>query len=157
MIEIERKFLPSDTFRMEPKWTNKASISQVYVTKTGDEIWRVRQTTSMFGTSHILCYKRKIDAASCIEVETQISDVQYYTLANDREALLKDRYIMEERDGVIWTLDVFRSGKKKGQMLIEGELKHNSLDINAIELPHFVGVEVTDDPSWRNMNMLEYS
>lgn len=61
----------------------------------------------------------------------------------------KKRYKVEE-NGLVWEVDVFL-GENEGLVLAEVELEDESQEIS---LPQWVGEEVTDDPRYYNVNLV---
>jgi CYTH domain-containing protein len=71
----------------------------------------------------------------------------------EKAALLcleKDRYIIKYK-GNDWEIDVFK-GKYLGLVLAEIELENEN---DEIELPSWIGDEVTNDPAYLNVNLFK--
>jgi CYTH domain-containing protein len=71
----------------------------------------------------------------------------------EKAALLcleKDRYIIHLK-GNAWEIDVFK-GKYQGLVLAEIELANEN---DEIELPSWIGEEVTNDPAYLNVNLFK--
>lgn len=141
--EIERKFLvANDTWRSVSHAPRR--VRQGYVGRGPDAVVRVR----MFGPRALLTIKST--NAGLVR-----SEYEYEIPAKDAEALLthhcngelieKLRHTVEW-DGLEWIVDEFE-GRLSGLILAEIELYATDQDI---DLPAWIGREVTDDPAYRN-------
>jgi adenylate cyclase len=87
------------------------------------------------------------------------AEFEYEIPASDAEAILthmcqghtleKRRHFIEHSN-VTWEIDVYE-GSLQGIVIAEIELRHES---QKIELPDWIGQEVTRDPKYRKVNML---
>lgn len=155
MQEHERKFLLKGEIDLSGLKGSAENIYQKYIMMDGKKLLRARRAQKGLKQECFLTFKEKISESTCIEIEKSITEDEYYALTSEFPELWKYRYTIHFDGEVLWTLDVFKSGPKKGQCLIEGEaLNHKLTDINNIALPEFCGEEVTDNPEWKNINMV---
>lgn len=145
-VEIERKFLVKGD-----RWRALKSgrrYRQGYLSTAPARIVRVR----VAGDEGFLTIKGKTTGALRTEYEYRIP-------VGDAEAMLdklcvrplidKTRYRIEHQ-GLIWELDEFE-GENKGLLVAEVELDTEN---QSIELPDWVGEEVTGDPRYYNVNLI---
>jgi adenylate cyclase len=87
------------------------------------------------------------------------AEFEYDIPVSDAEAILKQMcqgHILEKRkrfvehSNVTWEIDVYE-GSLNGTVIAEIELRHEN---QTIELPDWIGKEVTRDPRYRKVNML---
>ncbi|WP_041780115.1 CYTH domain-containing protein [Allocoleopsis franciscana] len=146
--EIERKFLVKGD-----QWRSLATgigYCQGYLsTKKGCTV-RVR----LVGNQGYLTIKGLTQGCSRAEYEYSIpADDAQEMLDNLCEAPVidKTRYKIEYA-GLIWEVDEF-AGENQGLIIAEVEL----IDENqSIELPEWIGKEVSDDPRYFNANLVQY-
>lgn len=152
--EIERKFLLKNAnFIADEGVAEVLDIKQGYLSKDFGKIVRVRRT---YFNRHnhvlgMLTIKIKTgDAAGVDEYEYQIPEDEAEKLLNscDWPILEKTRYIINHKE-TIWEVDVFH-GHKAGLILAEVELE--SAD-QVIEIPEWIGEEVTGQAQYYNANM----
>jgi adenylate cyclase len=79
----------------------------------------------------------------------QESTVVNITLISGRTLLEKRRHFVDHSN-VTWEIDVYE-GSLNGTVIAEIELRHEN---QTIELPDWIGKEVTRDPRYRKVNML---
>jgi adenylate cyclase len=143
--EIERRFLVPSIAEIELSKFEKFDIIQSYI-ETKGLVTRVRT----FGTSAYLTMKGpKVDGA-CDEFEYAIPYEHAVVLAEkycDR-VIKKSRYIIPNGSSTI-ELDVFH-GHLEGLVIAEIEL--DSIDED-VELPKWLGQEITDDHNYSNYNL----
>src|SRR5580704_8828002 len=72
------------------------------------------------------------------------AEFEYGIPMSDAEAILK------HQANVTWEIDVYE-GSLQGVVIAEIELRHENL---TIELPDWIGQEITRDPRYRKVNML---
>jgi len=148
-IEIERKYLlKDDSWR---KLAAKGSVyCQGYMATKNVQKPRVR----LAGNTGYLTIKGAIVGCSRFEFE--------YTIPiNDAKEILhnlcekplieKIRYKVEWGD-LTWEIDEF-DGENKGLILAEVELKDEN---QTIELPPWIGKEVSDNPKYYNFNLVKH-
>lgn len=152
MVEKERKFLVKPGVNMDDYPEDVSiHIEQMYLMRNEEQMVRARREYVRVGesalTSCTMTYKHRISDTECTEIETYITEEEFeYLKGAGYPSLEKERRIL--RSG--WEVDTFLSGPKEGQTLLEIE----DDDVENIELPEFVGKEVTGDPEWINSNML---
>jgi len=87
------------------------------------------------------------------EYEIPISDAQdmLETLCKSSR-IRKKRHLINAADGLVWEIDVFE-GSNAGLIVAEVEL---STEAQQLELPNWIGTEVSDDPRYFNANLVEH-
>jgi adenylate cyclase len=147
-IEIERKFLIQGD-----GWRNLALgtvYRQGYLATGSDRTVRVR----IAGNSAYLTIKSASVGISRAEFEYEIPIADAAQLLDtlcDRPLIEKTRYkIMHQ--GVLWEVDEF-SGENQGLIVAEVEL---TAPDQALELPDWIGQEVSDDPRYFNSNLVKH-
>ena len=146
MIEIERKFLIKDGDTLRAKLINGKEISQGYLFTENAKSCRVR----VKGTKGFLTLKFGTDLLSRTEFEYEIPFEEACELLTRCDKVLqKTRYEIPVGNHV-WEIDVF-SGALDGLILAEIELSDAA---ETIELPSWVGEEVTHDPKYLNVNLI---
>ncbi len=146
MTEIERKYLISNLDTLRPFLANGKAIKQGYLFATSEKSFRIR----IKGDRGFLTIK--IGESALIR-----SEYEYEIPINDAESLLqacprvlsKCRYEVPV-EGHTWEIDFFE-GKLGGLVLAEIEL--TEID-EQFSLPPWVGEEVTSDPSYLNVNLI---
>jgi adenylate cyclase len=146
--EIERKFLVKDD-----QWRTNATgalYRQGYISTNKHCSVRVR----LVGDQGYLTIKGSTQGLSRAEYEYLIpaGDAQEM-LDNlcDRPLIEKTRYTLEVA-GLTWEIDEF-AGENQGLIVAEVEL----IDENQIiELPDWIGQEVSDDPRYYNVNLAQH-
>jgi len=144
--EIERKFLV-----VGEKWKNKASGSfcrQGYLSTVKERTVRVRVIDDM----GYLTIKGVSVGARRTEFEYEIPVKDAKVLLDKickRPIIEKTRYKIEYK-GFNWEIDVF-NGDNKGLVVAEVELENEN---QHVELPDWIGEEVTADPKYYNANLI---
>lgn len=146
--EIERKFLVKGD-----AWRELASgevYRQGYLSSTKERTVRVRTA----GKNGYLTIKG-------INVRATRREYEYPIPLKDADEMLdklcqrplieKNRYRISYR-GLTWEVDEF-SGENKGLIIAEVELSDENQDI---ELPEWIGREVTGDAKYYNANLVQY-
>jgi adenylate cyclase len=147
-FEIERKFLVvGDGWQKLTSGTKR--IRQAYLPSDGSLSIRVRI---------------KDDQAAMLTIKSRDAELrrlefEYAIPVQDAEALMARRRgaVVEKIrhevpwKGLLWEVDVF-SGDNDGLIIAEVELRHES---QAIELPEWVGVEVTSQRKYYNGNLAQ--
>lgn len=147
-VEIERKFLvKSDAWR--PRARASEELCQGYLAphdKNAKAEVRVRRA----GSRGFITIKGK-GGISRPEFEYEIPREHADVLLKElcRPALIEKTRHEVEHAGMVWQVDEFR-GDHHGLVLAEIEL--TSAD-QAVDLPDWIGQEVTDDPTFRNANL----
>jgi len=146
--EIERKFLVKGD-----AWRELASgevYRQGYLSSTKERTVRVRTA----GKNGYLTIKGINVGATRREYEYTIplkdADEMLDKLCQ-RPLIEKTRYRISYR-GLTWEVDEF-SGENKGLIIAEVELSDENQDI---ELPEWIGREVTGDAKYYNANLVQY-
>ncbi len=146
--EIERKFLLKNE-----QWRGLAEgtlYRQGYISTDENRAVRVR----VIGEKGFLTIKgrqEKLLVRLEYEYEIPLAD------ANELLDKLCDRPIIEKYRykipfaGMVWELDEFL-GENAGLFVAEVELSHES---QTVELPDWVGDEVTEDPRYLNVNLIQ--
>ena len=147
-LEIERKFLVDKTQWEGLKKPAPARIAQAYLSKDITKTVRVR----IKGDKAFLTIKGKTEGISRqeFEYEVPVADARALIKLCDDSPLDKDRYVMKVGE-TSWEVDVFY-GVNEGLILAEVELESE----NAVfEIPDWVAKEVSDDPRFYNVNLME--
>jgi adenylate cyclase len=145
--EIERKFLVSgDTWR---PGASGCRYVQGYLSREAERIVRVRQA----GSSAFLTIKGLAQGTTRLEFEYPIpfSDAEQLMKLCLRSLIDKTRYTIEYH-GKHWEVDEFH-GENDGLVLAEIEL---SREEEPIDLPPWIGKEVSRDPRYFNAYLSEH-
>jgi adenylate cyclase len=146
MIEIERKFLIKDRIALRTILINGKQIRQGYLFTEQAKSCRVR----VKGAKGFLTLKFGTDLLSRNEFEYEIPFEEACELLSQCDRVLqKTRYEIPVGNHV-WEIDVF-SGALDGLILAEIELSDAD---ETIHLPSWVGEEVTHDPTYLNVNLI---
>ena len=144
--EIERKWLVTDPPSLSKR--KRLTIIQGYlaVNSEGTEVRLRRQNQEHFQTIKIGTGLQRG------EIEVQISRRQFKTLwpATQGHRLNKTRYILKWHGHKI-ELDVYKK-ELSGLLIAEVEFKTRKR-AEAFSLPEWFGREVTDDKSYKNVNL----
>ena len=145
-LEIERKFLVDAKKISALNLTGGEKIFQGYLSTDKNKTVRVR----VKGDRGFLTIKSKNLGIVRHEFEYEIplADAQEILKLCEPKVLQKTRYKIEYA-GKIFELDIF-SGKHQGLILAEVEL--NSAE-EIVELPDWIGEEVSDNPKYFNSNL----
>jgi CYTH domain-containing protein len=145
-IEIERKFLvKNDQWRRQV--IRVYPCRQGYLLHNPEKIVRVR----VINDRGYLTIKSLQDQYSRLEFEYEIppGDAEFLLKHFCAEALIeKTRHIVPWRN-LTWEVDEFQ-GLNAGLVLAEVELERESQEI---DLPPWVGMEVSADPKYYNVNL----
>ena len=148
-IEIERKFLVKDD-SWKALAINEGEYKQGYITTQKVLTPRIR----IVGNQGYLTIKGSRVGWSRFEFEYTIPlDDAKEIIDNycDRPFIEKMRYKFLWKN-LVWEIDEF-FGKNKGLILAEVELEDENQNI---ELPPWVGKEVSDDPKYLNYNLVRH-
>ena len=148
-IEIERKFLLlNDSWRSNI--TGNQPIVQGYLANTDKSSVRVR----ISGSKADINIKSTTLGVSRMEYEHPLPVNEAKEMLDQlciQPLITKTRYFVEYRD-CMWEIDVFE-GENTGLIVAELELA----EINdKIEMPDWIGREVSDDPRYYNMHLVSY-
>jgi CYTH domain-containing protein len=147
-IEIERKFLVKGV-----AWRSLGAgtlYCQGYLSTRKDCSVRVR----LVGEQGYLTIKGLTEGYSRAEYEYLIPAEDARELLHqlcDRPLIEKTRYKIEYA-GLIWEVDEF-AGENQGLIIAEVELPDEN---HSVDLPDWVGQEVTDDPRYFNVNLAQH-
>lgn len=145
-VEIERKFLV-----LNDSWRKNAMgvlFRQGYLSAEPDRTVRVR----LEGDLGKLTIKGKTEGISRSEYEYDIPQQDASELLDKlclQPLIEKTRYRVEH-GGLIWEIDEFY-GANEGLMIAEVELESEQMEI---ELPDWIGQEVSDNPRYYNANLV---
>ena len=146
-IEIERKFLVNPD--LLPTLSGGKLISQGYIETTSKTVVRAR----VKGQSGYLTLKGEIQGLSCPEFEYEIprdDAIKIIETLCTGKTLEKTRYEILVGEHT-WELDVFE-GMNEGLIVAEIEL---SSEHEAFDTPNWVTEEVTGQPQYYNVNLLQ--
>ena len=148
-MEIERKYLVQGESYKQMAVAHH-HICQGYISREKTGTVRVRITDD----KAYLTIKGKPAAGHFAryewEKEIDVIDAQELMKLCQGTIIDKTRWIVPaEEEGLKWEVDEFH-GKHKGLVVAEIELESEE---QMVELPAFVGKEVTDDPRYYNANM----
>jgi CYTH domain-containing protein len=146
MIEIERKFLLKNLNFLKGIDTG-FDIRQAYLMEAQDRSLRVR----IKNERAFLTLKIGDNALERSEFEYEISLGEAEAMMRCCSIVLHKKRYEVWHQKVRWEVDVFE-GALRGLYLAEVELE--SLD-QIIELPEWVGEEVTHDPQYLNINLIK--
>ena len=145
MFEIERKYLlkNNDMSWLTDDIKKSSKKIQQYYFKSGKIVTlRVR----IINGDYLLTVKSKKQGIKCIEVEKSITKEEGDALISVAHSKIeKVRYLYPYK-GKTFEIDVFDNGF----VLIECELEDEN---ESIDLPYFIGEEVSEDNSYSNSKM----
>lgn len=148
MFEIERKFLVSSIDNCLNHYTKSIRIVQGYLSFDPARTVRVRKTDD----KALLTIKGEPNATgdTRFEWEKEISQNEAIQLLDLSlgETIQKNRYVIPHKSH-LFEVDVF-SGKLQGLIIAEVEL---SAVGDQLDLPTWIGKEVTGDPRYYNSNL----
>jgi CYTH domain-containing protein len=147
MLEIERKYLLKSMDWKSEVVQSVTKMKQAYLFEDQDKSVRIRV--------------RSNQAFLTIKMGKGVTrnEFEYLIPLNDAEEMIekatllcleKDRYVIHYK-GNDWEIDVFK-GKYQGLVLAEIELSDEN---DEIELPSWIGEEVTNDPAYLNVNLFK--
>lgn len=146
-LEIERKFLLADD-GWKNQVTRRIHIRDGLIASDNGNKARVRISDS--GATITLKSRRCGPIRSEFEYSIPFSDaVEMLRSMCDGRVLEKVRHVIAHA-GAVWYVDVYE-GTLNGVVLAEIELQQPN---KKIDLPSWIGKEVTADPSYRKINML---
>lgn len=145
--EIERKFLvKGDDWKKKGKGT---VYRQGYLSTVKERVVRVR----MVNDKGFLTIKGINRGATRLEFEYEIPVADAKEMLEKlclRPLIEKTRYVVEY-GGLKWEVDEF-AGENEGLILAEVELEDEQ---QKVELPDWIGEEVTGDPRYFNSNLIK--
>jgi adenylate cyclase len=148
MKEIERKFIVSIDYLNYIETFKGIDIKQAYLSIEKEKTVRIRTK----GEKAYLTIKIGKDSLSRDEFEYQIPVKDAISMMEilKLKVLSKTRYEITYEEH-LWEVDVFE-GTLDGLIIAEIELKSEDEFFNR---PHWLGYEVTDDPSFLNAKLIE--
>jgi adenylate cyclase len=145
-IEIERKYLVcSGDWR--PLVTKRVRLRQAYLAVEGRASVRVRVVDRSEATLTVKSRKAGLRRAE-FEYAIPVVDAEQLFLLRQGALIEKVRHIVPWR-GLTWEVDTFE-GENAGLEIAEVELDHES---QSVELPPWVGAEITGQPRYYNSNL----
>lgn len=144
-IEIERKFLvESDSWRPQGAGI---PCRQGYIPTTGDSTVRIRTA----GDRAYIAVKQRHAGISRAEYEYDmpIGDAKEMLAGMEQDGVIEKTRYKIPFGGLMWEVDVF-AGENRGLVVAEVELASED---QPVELPDWVGREVTGDPRYLNVNL----
>ncbi len=161
-LEIEKKFLieiPNITVLQTKQGYSRTEISQTYINDEKSNLnGRVRKRGSNGNYVYTKTFKQDITSVTRIEIEREISEVEYNRLLLNRKdgynTIVKDR-ITFTYNGRVFEIDIYPFWSDKAIMEVELD---NEADADAIKLPPFIKIlkDVTDDKTFRNSYIALY-
>ena len=148
-VEIERKFLvEGDAWRGQV--ASESHIMQGYLASSPEVTVRVR----VKGDQAFLTIKGESRGVTRSEYEYPIPVVDAEEMLRDLAALPPIDKVRHRipLDGHVWELDVF-AGENAGLVMAEIEL---SAEDEAFVMPDWVGLEVSDDARYFNVNLAKH-
>lgn len=147
MLEIERKYLlESMDWKLE-SIQSVTHIKQGYLFEDQDKSVRIRTRADQ---AFLTIKMGKGVARNEFEYVIPVTDAEEMIEKASLVCLEKDRYVIHCK-GHEWEIDVFK-GKYEGLVLAEIELTNES---DEIDLPSWIGQEVTHDPAYLNVNLFK--
>lgn len=144
--EIERKFLViSDSWKQGV--TSSKLLRQGYLSSNAKATVRVRTRDDNEAVVTIKGAARGMSRAE-YEYEVPIADAREMLVMAEPHVLQKRRHIVPF-GGLTWEIDVFE-GRHAGLVIAEVELEHEG---QHVDLPDWVGTEVTDDDRYFNASL----
>jgi adenylate cyclase len=150
-IEIERRFLVRNTgWKANCKLRETNRITQGYLSLDPERVVRVRKSVEGGSAARgYLTIKGKKVGSSAPEFEYPIEDFDELLDNLCLATVEKHRLIVREGDGLTWELDIFE-GPLEGLEIVEVELSSADQEIN---IPCWVGEEITGDHRYSNLNL----
>lgn len=144
--EIERKFLVrSDGWKRAA--TGSKALRQGYLSSNAKATVRVRTSDDTQAVVTIKGAVRGLSRAE-FEYEVPIADAREMLAMAEPHVVTKRRHIVPF-GGLTWEVDVFE-GRHAGLVIAEVELESED---QSVELPDWVGAEVTDDDRYYNASL----
>jgi CYTH domain-containing protein len=146
--EIERKFLVEGRDWRELGKSTK--YRQGYLSTVKERTVRVR-TINKAG---FLTIKGITTGSSRLEFEYEIPSDDAKILLDElcERPLIEKTRTNIKYEHLVWEIDEFE-GENKGLIIAEVELEQEN---EKVELPNWIGKEVTDDPKYFNANLIKY-
>lgn len=149
--EIEKKYLVINN-----KWRNftqsYVEIKQGYITTNNNSTVRVR----------IIDNKKAFLTLKDSAINLIRKEFEYQIPLNDGLdifnnlcdcRIIKNRYIIPIENNLKWEIDVYLD---KNKPLVVAELELFSTDTSIIKLPDWIGLDITLDPKYKNLNLAKH-
>ncbi|MFM1947258.1 MAG: hypothetical protein RL207_1541 [Bacteroidota bacterium] len=147
MLEIERKYL-LETMDWKDEFIQSVThIKQAYLFEDEDKSVRIRIRSDK---AYMTIKMGKGVTRNEFEYLIPVSDAEEMIEKAALLCLEKDRYVVQYREST-WEIDVFK-GKYEGLVLAEIELNNENEEF---QLPAWIGEEVTNDPTYLNVNLFK--
>lgn len=147
MLEIERKYLLESMDWKSEDIQSVSNIKQAYLFEDLDKSVRIRVRSDQ---AFLTIKMGKGITRNEFEYLIPVLDAEEMIEKAALLCLEKDRYVIHHK-GNDWEIDVFK-GKYLGLVLAEIELENEN---DEIELPSWIGKEVTNDPAYLNVNLFK--
>lgn len=147
MKEIERKFLVPNLDFLANNTYRSFEIHQGYLMELPDRSLRIR----IKNNQALLTLKIGKDALIRSEFEYEIPWEEGQDLLKFCPKVLRKIRFAVPHEGHIWEVDIFKDGLE-GIVVAEVELETPD---QPVELPPWVGEEVTHDPQFLNVNLIK--
>lgn len=147
MLEIERKYLLETMDWKHEFIQSVTNIKQAYLFEDEEKSVRIRVRSDK---AYLTIKMGKGVTRNEFEYSIPVSDAEEMIEKAELLCLEKDRYVIHY-GGNDWEIDVFK-GKYEGLVLAEIELNDEN---EAIQLPAWIGKEVTNDPTYLNVNLFK--
>jgi adenylate cyclase len=147
MLEIERKYL-LETMDWKDEFIQSVThIKQAYLFEDEDKSVRIRIRSDK---AYMTIKMGKGVTRNEFEYLIPVSDADEMIEKAALLCLEKDRYVVQYLEST-WEIDVFK-GKYEGLVLAEIELNNENEEF---QLPAWIGEEVTNDPTYLNVNLFK--
>jgi adenylate cyclase len=153
--EIERKFLLSEPLEDVLSRYEKCQqivIEQRYLPSTGDWTTRIRQSVCEGKVEHWITFKRKLNNVRSVEMETRVDAEFYSSMTTQCGPPLRKIRNKVEHSGHTWEIDLFLDPVFERLVVAEIELTHEG---ELFVRPDWLGMEVTNDRSYKNAKMVK--
>lgn len=147
MLEIERKYLLETMDWKKEIIQSITNIKQAYLFEDHEKSVRIRVRSDQ---AFLTIKMGKGVTRNEFEYSIPVCDAEEMIEKAALLCLEKDRFVIEYQDAV-WEIDVFK-GKYEGLVLAEIELRDENQEI---QLPAWIGEEVTNDPAYLNVNLFK--
>jgi CYTH domain-containing protein len=147
MLEIERKYLLETMDWKKEIIQSITNIKQAYLFEDHEKSVRIRVRSDK---AFLTIKMGKGVTRNEFEYSIPVSDAEEMIAKASLRCLEKDRFVIEYQ-GAVWEIDVFK-GKYEGLVLAEIELNDENEEI---QLPTWIGEEVTNDPAYLNVNLFK--
>jgi adenylate cyclase len=147
MLEIERKYLLKTMDWKGESIQSATNIKQAYLFEDKDKSLRIRVRSE---EAFLTIKMGQGLARNEYEYAISVEDAEEMFAKANLPCLEKTRYVILHKNN-LWEIDVFH-GKHNGLILAEIEL--SSID-EEVELPTWIGEEVTENPAYLNVQLFK--